>query len=211
MNEKTTNKTSGWYIFTGIAIVIIGLIVWAYSNAHKAIAPVTDATQLPGIETGSAPWPAEFNHLKQRLSAIGLPALTAEGTALHIHQHLDMLIDGQVVPVPTHIGIDQADQFIATIHVHDTSGIVHVESPIVQTFTLGQFFDIWGLKFTTTSIGNYAVGNSKVLQLYVNGTLYQGDLREFVLAAHQELFLFYGTPDQLPKTIPATFAFPEGY
>jgi hypothetical protein len=208
MNNK---KASNWYVFTGIAVVIVGLAVWSYVNAHKPVPVVNGVAQLPGIEGGMAPWPAEFDHLKARLAAINLPALTAEGTALHIHQHLDIMVDGNVVPVPTHIGIDQDEQFIATIHVHDTSGVIHVESPTVQTFTLGQFFDIWGLKFSNTFIGDDTVGNGKVLQLYVNGQLYQGDLRDFALAAHQELFLFYGTPDTLPKTIPSTYAFPAGY
>jgi len=39
----------------------------------------------------------------------------------------------------------------------------------------------------------------------------KGDPRAIVLAAHQELFIFYGTAAQLPKTIPASFAFPAGY
>lgn len=210
MNEKTT-RNNGWYWIIGIVIIIIGLSVWAYKNAHAPVPVVADSTELAGIQTGAAPWQPEWAHLKERLAQMGLPALTAEGTALHIHQHLDMLIDGQVVPVPSHIGIDPNDQFIATIHVHDTSGVIHVESPTVQTFTLGQFFDIWGLKFTNTCIGSDCVTDTKVLQLYVNGKLYEGDLRSFALDAHQELFLFYGAPDTLPKTIPSTYTFPEGY
>ena len=45
---------------------------------------------LPGLQTGRAPWDPGWAHLTGRLAAIGLPALTAEGTALHIHQHLDV-------------------------------------------------------------------------------------------------------------------------
>ncbi len=146
-----------------------------------------------------------------RLATIGLPALTQEGTALHIHQHLDMLIDGKAVAVPSHIGIDQQDQFIASIHVHDDSGIIHVESPTMATFTLGQFFDIWGLKLTADCIGGYCSNATSLLKIYVNGQLYQGNPRDLALAAHQELFLFYGTPEQLPANIPSTFTFPKGY
>jgi hypothetical protein len=39
------------------------------------------------------------------------------------------------------------------IHTHDTSGIVHIESPTVRPFTLGQFFDVWGVRFTSDCIG----------------------------------------------------------
>jgi hypothetical protein len=30
------------------------------------------------------------------------------------------------------------------LHTHDTSGIIHVESPTVRSFTLGEFVDLWG-------------------------------------------------------------------
>jgi len=57
-------------------------------------APSVDPTTLPGVLTGPAPWPANTEDLEARLSAIGLPALSAEGTELHIHQHLDLYVNG---------------------------------------------------------------------------------------------------------------------
>jgi len=47
---------------------------------------------LSGIQTGNAPWPVELDHRQERLSVIGLPALSEEGMVLHIHQHLDIFI-----------------------------------------------------------------------------------------------------------------------
>ncbi len=206
MNTKKT------YIVIGILIVAVlafFVIKGTGKSPSTASSPAQESTLV--LEDGPTPWTAEFAHLKVRLAAIGLPALSAEGTALHIHQHVDLLINGAAVPVPSGIGIDPNETFISPIHVHDASGIVHVESPTVETFTLGQFFDIWGLKFTSTCIGGYCTGGQASLKVYVNGTLYQGDPRDLALAAHQEIFIFYGTPDQLPKAIPATFAFPAGY
>jgi len=212
MNSKKT--------YTVIGIVVLALLatIVVRSSGRQSAVPANTAAQnssmennTQGIADGPMPWPAEFAHLKARLASIGLPALTAEGTALHIHQHLDMLVNGVAVPVPPGIGIDPNDAFIAPVHVHDTTGIIHVESPTVETFTLGQFFDIWGLKLTGDCIGGYCTGGQASLQVYVNGLLYQGNPRDLALAAHQEIFLFYGTPDQLPKVIPSTFAFPAGY
>src|SRR5215210_3395167 len=45
---------------------------------------------LPGGQTGPPPWTNGATGLAERLRAIGLPALPEEGTALHIHQHLDV-------------------------------------------------------------------------------------------------------------------------
>ena len=78
---------------------------------------------------------------------MGLPALTAEGEALHTHQHIDIYVDGQPVVVPAYIGINATEGFLSPIHTHDSTGIIHVESPTVRDFTLGEFFDVWGVRF----------------------------------------------------------------
>lgn len=207
-------------------IVLVGIIFFA--TKKNAPSPVVDTTStieqspeqkttqkapssVPWLQTGSVPWDIGTDHLKDRLTAIGLPALSAEGTALHIHQHLDLNINGQTIAIPPHIGINETAGFISTIHVHDTTGIIHVESPTIQTFTLGQFFDIWGVRFTPECIGGYCTSASNILRIYINGSLYQGNPRDLALAPHQEIFIFYGAIDQLPKIIPSSYEFPSGY
>jgi hypothetical protein len=100
--------------------------------------------------------------------------------------------------------------FISDIHLHDGTGVIHVESSKVQTFTLGQFFDIWGVKFTKDSIGDYVATGEKTLKIYSNGTLYEGDPRQLSLQAHQEIVIIYGTNAEAPQSIPSTYAFPSG-
>lgn len=139
-----------------------------------------------------------------------MPALSAEGTTLHIHQHLDIFINGKQVSVPAGIGINQAAGSIADIHVHDSTGVIHVESPTVRTFTLGQFFDIWGVRFTKNAIGGYATSEEATLKVYSNGKLYEGDPRQLPLKAHQEIVIVYGTDQEAPQTIPSSYVFPAG-
>ncbi len=203
------NKT--YYILT--CVIIAAVAIFLISRPHHTVSPSVSSTEgtIGNLQKSTPPWPAEFTHLRARLASSGLPALTQEGTALHIHQHLDIMVNGQAVSVPAGIGIDRNNQYISPIHVHDTSNIIHVESPVVQTFTLAQFFDIWGLTFTNQCIGGDCTNTMATLRVYVNGQLYQGDPRAIVLAAHQEIFIFYGTGAQLPKSIPAAFAFPAGY
>lgn len=191
-------------------VVFIGLLLsWNRIFPHKPSSP--SQTQLPGMQTGAAPWQPEITHLAERLQAIGLPALSAEGSALHLHQHLDIFIDGKAVPVPADIGINEAAGFISDIHVHDNSGIIHIESPDVRAFTLGQFFDVWGVRFTTQCIGGYCASEDKALKVYMNGALYQGDPRQLPLAAHQEIVIVYGSPSETPNPVPSSFVFPTGY
>jgi hypothetical protein len=209
----TVNMKNKNYLFAGLIILLIlGLIIWAkVASSHWGAVTLTTPTSLPGIQTGIAPWVAEISNLRERLKDIKLPALAEEGAALHIHQHLDIYINGKPTPIPAGIGINEEAGFISPIHVHDDTGIVHVESPTVQTFTLGQFFDIWGVKFTQDSIGGYSSQADKILKLFLNGKLYSGDPRMLALDSHQEIVIAYGTDKELPNPIPANYIFPAGY
>ncbi|MDE2021819.1 MAG: hypothetical protein KGI71_02770 [Patescibacteria group bacterium] len=199
------------FIIGGIVAIIALLLSWNRIFPFRgATTPVTDSSNLPGIQTGMAPWTPEIAHLRARLAGIGLPALGSEGSALHIHQHLDLVIDGSPVAVPANIGINEAEGFISPIHTHDTSGIIHVESNTIQDFTLGQFFDIWGVRFERDSIGGYSTSATSTLRVYADGALVPGDPRALVLTAHQEIVVVYGTDREIPKTIPSSYSFPPG-
>lgn len=159
--------------------------------------------KLPGVLTGKPPWPANVDRLRARLKAIGLPALSSEGTVLHIHQHLDIYVDRKPVEVPAGIGIAPKEGFIATLHTHDPTGIIHVESPTPGSFSLGQFFAVWGLRLSKQCIGGLC---SEPVRLYVNGEQVKADPTKLVLAEHQEIVLTYGPP---PQDIPRSFDFAQ--
>lgn len=173
--------------------------------------PSTDPATLPGTLSGPAPWPANTDKLKGRLSALGLPALSAEGTTLHIHQHLDLYVNGTKEVVPAQIGIITSPQVVfSPLHTHDTSGIIHVESPTVRSFTLGAFFDVWGVRFTPTCVGGYCNQGDETLRVYVDGQLATGNPTWLKLFAHEEIVVTYGTQAQLPDPIPSSYTFPPG-
>ncbi len=204
------NKTI--YYVGGLMVLVAVLVRLGRSGQAPAPKPIADPSALPGLLTGDAPWAANNGtSLAARLQATGLPALAEEGTTLHIHQHLDIFIHGQSVPVPADIGIDPAGSFIAPIHVHDDTAIVHVESPVVQPFYLGQFFDIWGVRLTQDCIGGYCATATDTLAFYVNGAPYAGNPRDLELQEHQEIAIVYGSAAEAPKQIPSSYNFPAGY
>lgn len=166
--------------------------------------------KLPGILKTPPPWSANQSQLQLRLRAIGLDPLTAEGQVVHIHQHLDLFVDGDPVEVPANLGIDAQQAFIAALHTHDTTGIMHVESPTASTFSLGQFFAVWGVRLSKSCIGGECAGSGKQLRAWVNGAPVDADPTRIVLAEKQEIVLAYGTAAQVPKTIPASYDFPAG-
>jgi hypothetical protein len=113
--------------------------------------------------------------------------LGSEGNVEHIHSHLDVLVDGQAVPVPANIGIDLKHGTISPLHTHDAIGIIHIESPVKRQFSL----------------------SGKVVRVFVNGTPQTGNPAAIMLGAHDEIALVYGTPDP-GETIPSAYKFPEG-
>src|SRR3954447_12679751 len=201
-----------------VAIVVVVVLVSSGGSDDSKTASTTtgdqtegQAASLPGAQTGPPPWNAGNGpELQGRLDALGLAALPAEGTVVHIHQHLDLFVDGKRVTVPAAIGIDAGQQFIAALHTHDPSGVMHVESPEPKTFTLGQFFGVWGVPLSATQVGGLKAGAGKQLRAWVNGKPVSGDPSKVDLASHQEIAIAYGTAAQMPKPVPSSYGFPSG-
>lgn len=191
-----------------VVAVVVGVIIAMNQPAKKAAAHGT--TALQGMQTGSPPWGPGHDGLKQRIQAIGLPFGHKETLAFHIHDHLVISIDGKQVIVPQYVGINypapQNDIFFAVLHTHDDSGIIHIESPVQRDYTLGQFFDVWGVPFTSTSIGSYTNSGNKTLQAFVNGKPVTGDPRNIVLTNHEEIVVTYGTHAKLPNPMPSDYS-----
>jgi len=145
----------------------------------------------------------------------GVSCNTSEQTIFHIHIHLTVFVNGSPRQVPAAIGIPGAQAqntpqgpFIASgtcfywLHTHAADGIIHVESPIHRTYTLGNFFDEWGQPLSTTRVGT---ATGPVTALY-NGHRYLGNPRDIPLNRHAQIQLEVGTPLVAPEQI----AFPSG-
>ncbi|HEX8923737.1 MAG TPA: hypothetical protein VF828_03315 [Patescibacteria group bacterium] len=204
-------------IFVVAVLFFVIIFIGLTSSSGKSIISPPETGTLPsitsvpsGLSDSPAPWPPETDHLRDRLSAIGLPALPQEGTALHIHQHLDISVTNRQITIPEGIGINDKDGFISPLHTHDAAGIIHVESPSVQKFYLGQFFDIWGVRFTDTCLGSYCTDSSNILKVFSNGSEVSSNYRSLELTSRQEIFIYYGSAASLPKIIPSSYSFADG-
>jgi hypothetical protein len=132
-----------------------------------------------------------------------------EHLTFHIHAHLDIFINGKPYTVPAQIGI-VPDKCLYWMHTHDDSGVIHIESPEIRNFTVGQFFNIWNKKFNNTQIFDNIVSNNKnvTLSVYVNGNKVSStDYRNIKLNSHDEIAIVYG---KAPDTIPSSYHFPAG-
>jgi hypothetical protein len=188
-----------------VAVAIAVLFFFVFSGNDKAAGKIPDDSNLIGLQTGPAPWNPGLDTLPDRLAPLGLNDLTTEGQVVHIHQHLDIFVNGKHEPVPQGIGIYDG-QFLTELHTHDALGIMHVESPTARHFDLGQFFGVWGVRLTADCVGGYC-RQVTPWKVYVNGQPYSGHPAALVLRKHQEIAFVIGTP---PKKIPSSYKFPPG-
>jgi hypothetical protein len=189
-------KTKNIVISVVIVVLVVMIFALIVNQAPEPMAKITnDLTNVPGD-----------SQLKANMKVAGLDVLSQEGTVMHIHQHLDLLINGQVVKIPADIGI--GTDFISPIHTHDEENILHVESPVVKNFTLGQFFREWGINFTDQCIGSNCVGNGKKIFIAINGAPVL-DAVNYVLKEHDEIEIWYGPMNQMPIII-RSYDFPAG-
>jgi hypothetical protein len=194
------------YVLIGgaVALAIIAIVLFVVlrdENPGKKTTPTSTSAYnaLPGIRKTKAPWPPEYASLADRLRPLGLSQLAQEQLAFHIHQHLDIFVDGKPVPggVPQYIGINDS-AYITELHTHTPDGIIHVESARKVDFNLGQLFAEWGVFLNSRCLGAYCNG----LKWYVNGVKQTGNPQRLVLRNHEEIAIVVGKP---PKKIPATF------
>jgi hypothetical protein len=166
--------------------------------------PPKDAqyNRLLGVGKTKAPWGPGFAHLDDRLAPLGLTALSNEALAYHIHQHLDIYLNGKHLTVPECIGILGCYQhfiYLTELHTHRTDGVIHNESPSPRNYTLGEFFAEWGVLLDKQCVGAYCQG----FKWYVNGKRQRGNPQNLVLTAHLEIVIAIG---KQPKKIPSTYA-----
>lgn len=197
-------------IAIGVA-VLAGAVALAACGSDSKKDPAATPSAAGGDKkpaASSVNWPAPSDAGAQ-VKAAGLPMLGQEGQVLHIHSHLDVFVDGKAVTVPAEIGIDVAKQQISPLHTHDTSGVVHIESPVQADFTLGQLMTEWNVPIGNDVLGTFKTGGGKELHVYVNGKAQTGDPAAIKLGAHEEIAVVYGAPADKVQ-VPSTYAWPEG-
>ena len=179
---------------------VVGVGAFLFINRSEPASP----SSLPGVLTTDAPWPANAAQSAARADALGLPA---EGTTMHEHANVQIFVSGRQEPIPTDIGIDLDAGTGQSIHTHDDTGTVHLESSQARTFTLGEFFGVWGVRLTPSCIGGYCNDGQNRLRVYVGGEQQTGDPRDITLDDQSVIVVTYGTEKQLPDPIPSTFDF----
>jgi hypothetical protein len=159
----------------------------------------------------------------------GIKCDQLEHTQVHYHAALQIMYQGNTVNMPDNLGI-QTDSTGANVtcyywlHVHASQkNIIHIESPASDTFTLGQFFDVWNTwsqanghaaqKLDSKHVSTFTLGPQDKLTVYIDlgdgkgAQPYAGDPRAIVLKSHEVITVEITPPDMNP---PPSFTFPSG-
>jgi hypothetical protein len=195
-----------------LALVVVALVAAACGGSSSQSSSSSSTSSTTGGPTGELL--AAVGNGASGDPVDGVACNAGEQLAYHIHAHLSVYVNGQPKTIPYGIGIKNpipeqtsAGPFVSQgdcfywIHVHDLSGVIHIESPTARTYTLGQFFDLWGQPLSTTQVGP-ATGQ---VTAFVDGAPYQGDPRSIPLTAHQRIQLDVGTVEP-----PQGYQFPSG-
>jgi hypothetical protein len=184
-----------------------------------------------------APWGLPAFALSQIAYARLAPLIGSPSR--HDHVHLDLIVNGRKVTLPA--GVGQAEPvdvgpgpcppppesltigdcapghyFVARVaasplQLHTDSGIIHIQTERRERLTLGQFFDVWGVRFDASCVGGYCSGGGKELLVYVDGKRLSRNPRKLVLTNHQQIAVVFGSPGDF-DAVPSSYAlrWPEG-
>jgi hypothetical protein len=134
-------------IFVGTGILIVtGLIIWAMM--------VGEQSTLDKYKTLSTRDVAQI-------------CTTDMATQFHIHPELTIIIDGNKQTIPAEIGITPT--CMNSIHTHDDTGVIHIESPVQRDFTLGDFFAVWKQPFDAMHILDKTAMHAGQITMTING------------------------------------------
>jgi hypothetical protein len=146
----------------------------------------------------------------------GITCQSSEKVAYHIHAHLTIFARGKAFQVPYGIGIGPplggvrtaAGAFVDSgscfmwLHTHVADGVIHIESPVLKTYSLGQFFAVWGQKLSRTRVGP----QKGTVTAFYNGKDWTGNPAAIPLTATAQIQLDIGSPVVAPEHI----KFPSG-
>ncbi len=138
-----------------------------------------DGTSMP-------PWRAPTD-VPARVASAGFDLGPAGMVELY-HPQLEIIINGEQVPVPGNIGVDPSTGAMSAVHTHEADGTIHIEAGAAgELFTLGQFFTQWGVKLTTTQIGGVKADPGEKVTVTSNGSPVAGDPMDVRLEPEQKI------------------------
>jgi hypothetical protein len=221
--QEERRRLRRWIIaFVVLAAVVAAFVLAQGGGGSKSTSKSTKTATAPhtDVATATVGGPPGPEGIPLQEGEVLAPGATPAGGATvdgiqcqaseQVAYHLSVYVDGVLRPLPAGIGIVQpvahqtqngpfygATTCYYWLHVHAQDGVIHVESPSVRTYTLGQFFALWGQPLSATGVGS-ATGP---LTVFVDGHPHQGDPAAIALGAHEDIQIDVGNPVVPPQKV----------
>lgn len=146
----------------------------------------------------------------------GMSCQATLGSVQHASAHLTVYVNDQQAGIPVGIGSVAPSQPGVTalasngqttclypLHVFEADNIIHIDSPTNRTYTLGDFFDIWGQPLSRIQATNYQSDEAHTLAFYAfdasgNMQNFTGNPRSIPLVEHETIVIAYNSPHAHP-------------
>ena len=175
-------------------------------TTRSATTAPASATQRPGpegIPLEAGPALASAASTTPGGAVDGVKCAPIEQLVYHIHAHLQVYVHGQPRALPAAIGLIGpvaqqtpygpfygAQRCYFWLHTHASDGVIHIESPSVRVYTLGNFFDEWRQPLSRTQVAD-ATGK---VTAFLNGKPWTQNPRAIPLLPHASIQLDVGEP-----------------
>ena len=183
-NKKRKNETSFWLLVTVTSLFLLLILVGQeygglFDNDESETAEV-----IPLTSTADDPDPLSLECVTHAMEL-----------GRHDHSNLSIYINGEEREIPKDMGINseicnEQGGNMHTVHTHDATGKLHIETEANVDMPIGVFFDIWGVHFNETGIFDYRVSNTHELIMTVDG-IANYDFDDYLLVDGKEIAIIF--------------------
>src|SRR5579872_2047318 len=182
---------------------------------HRSAEPTATASPIqlvPGTTVGVDVFPeGDTKTGGQGQTVNGIPCQKVVNEIFHHHVHLSLFVNGVQYAIPRGTGMKNpgTGHFVHKadctywLHTHDETGILHMEAPVLRSYTLHDYFYIWGEPLNQSNVAGY----TGPITVFINGVQESVDPRTIVFAPYMEITLEVGSP----VVPPPVYIFPPGY
>lgn len=138
----------------------------------------------------SAIWFLNLNSAKDEETNFNLmnECIQHVSLSLHIHSHLEIVINGEKQIIPANIGVSPS--CMRPVHIHDQTGTIHIEWKRKRDFPLADFFRVWGKTFSQSQILDQRVDQNHEIIMTVNGKKSE-EYEKFIMRDGDRIVIIY--------------------
>lgn len=190
---------TNWSLIAGAVVVVVAIAIFALAVSGAGGSFGLGSKSATSVPATIPPGPS--------VAGIGCDdGMT--GPSFHIHAHLAIYDKGKPETISSDYGHYYNKDCLFWLHSHDTTGIIHMESPHAIRPTLATWYKIARLTLGSAkdTVPRITPLPGEQERVWVNQKPYHGDPMQIKLSKHENITIEFGPPWVKPKP----FTYPSG-